>query len=120
MIFLFGLGKKADGFVISKSLYDNQKELNQIYGLERLLSPHEGTEIYASFSTTEPFITDMLPTDKEKKKSEKLQTKFAISESQADDLLLAKNLGCPLAMSDKEVWLSKAAKKLGIRIKIIK
>jgi hypothetical protein len=120
MIFLFGFGKREDGFVISKSLYDKKKEENEIYELERSLSPHEELNLYTAFSTPEPFITDKPLSDKDLDKAKKLEPKLTISRDQAKDLILAKSLGCPMVLSNKEVWLQKSAKKIGVRTKILK
>ena len=114
------MGNSGSGYVLSKTLYGERKLDNTQYHLQQVLSPRGDVKIYTTFTTTEPFLTDMLPTEKDKGHSQKLMNMFTISNEQACELALAKRLGVPIVISDKQVWVSKAAKKLGIRVKVIK
>jgi hypothetical protein len=116
----FSIGKSSGCYVVSKTLYEAKKADNSLYSLERLLSPGGSAKLCTVFSCPEPFITSVLPDKKEEGRAEKLISELTVSRDQALELSLAKGLGCPIALSNKEVWLINAAKKKGIRVKVVK
>jgi len=112
---LFG-GGKASTCVMSKGLYDHQKAANDIYRLKQRLCPKGEETVYVAFKNPEPFLTEITPSDKEKKAAEKLAKQLVITVDEALDLMLAKKAGCTLMTSSKQVWLQNAAKKNGIKV----
>ncbi len=119
IVFLFG-GGKPSVYVISKSLYDQQKEMNMVYKLKQRLSPKGDETLYTTFKTSEPFLMDMPLPKKDKEGAVKLGKQLAIPPDQAEEILLAKRAGCPLALSQKQVWLAAAAEKAGVKVEIFK
>ncbi len=118
MIFLFGFGKKTQNYVITKSLYEQQQSSNSLYDLKQNLSPKGVQKIYTTFVTPEPFLIDMPLKDKTANQSKKLAMELTISPSQADELILSKKLKCELVITNKQLWLTGAAKKVGVKIKV--
>ncbi len=112
-----GMGRSRD-FVVSRSLYERQKGRNEIYKMKQELAPHADLKIYSAFKNPESFITDITLDRKDKEEAEKLRERFTLADEEAMDLRLAKKMGCTLAISSKQIWLQKAANKIGVKTKL--
>lgn len=117
---IFGLGKKKDCYIITKTLYEQLKDQNDIYHLKNTLCGGDDKDIYTTFPTTDPLLKDHVLEGKDKDNSKHLQQEFAITEHQADELTLAKKLGCPLLISHRQVWLINVADKVGIKTEVFR
>lgn len=119
IVFLFGIGK-PDSYVITRSLYEQEQKSNSLYDLKQTLSPKGKSKIYTHFKTPEPFLTDAVPGEKDKKSAKKLMAELTISQNQANELVLAKKKGAKLTITKRQLWLTKVAKKAGIKTKVFR
>jgi|GEM_PF-2190863 len=115
---IFGKGKGGNNFVLSRSLFNQQMGDNELYDLKQGLSPHADQRIYTTFPTSSSFLTDMLLDEKDKQKSRMLSQSLTLSLDEAEELYLAKKLGCTLAITEKQLWLENAAKKARVKTKV--
>ena len=115
---IFGKRKRKNDFVLSRSLFDQQKGGNELYDLKQGLSPHADQRIYTTFPTSNSFLTDMPLDEKDKQKARKLSQSLTLSPDEAEELYLAKKLGCTLAITEKQIWLEKAAKKARVKTRV--
>ena len=120
MSFLFGNKKKSCDYVITKSLYDQERERNDMYRLRQKLSPNGEKVICTTFVSTYPFLRDMLISKKDTKEVEKLKNELFISVDQADEVFLAKKMKCPLMITSNQLWLAKVAKQVGVKTRIFR
>lgn len=120
MMGLFGGGAKEPCCVITRTLYEQEKGSNDIYKLKGRLAEMGYKKICVPFETKDPFISDMPLAGKDKERAEKLLKTLAISPQQAEEIMLAKNLGCPLMITQSQVWLVNAAKGLQVKTTVYK
>jgi len=113
-------GGKGPDWVITKTLYESLKASNEMYRLKQRLCPVGDEIVYTACKTSEPFITDMPLSEKDKKSASQLAKKLTLAQNEAEELLLAKISGCPLVISSKQVWLESAAKKAGVKTETFK
>ena len=117
---LFGGGRASCDYMITKDLYDQLKAENRLYVLRERMSPKDEKSICAVFKTSEPFLKDALLTEKDLKESKKISNDLAILLQEASELFLAKKLGATLVMSQRQVWLERAAQKYGAKTMIFR
>lgn len=120
IVFLFGRGKKRDNVVITRSLYELKERTNSLFDLSSKLSPKGENKIYTTFDSPEPFLTSVVLKDKDAEHSKKLMQELIISKDQADELILAKKKKCRLMITINQLWITKAAKKAGVKTKIFR
>lgn len=116
---LFG-GQKVQMYVVTKSLYEQQRDANALYHLKQRLSPTGETNLYVAFKNPEPFLTETEMSKKDRDNAVKLAKSLVIPVEQAEELILAKKLGCPLMLSQRQIWLVAAAKKAGVATEVFK
>ncbi len=114
------LGKitSRNNFVVSRALFEQQKNKNEIYKLKQAFTPHADQKIYTAFRTAYPFLIDMPLDSRDQQKAKALATSLTLSMEEAADLYLAKKLGCTLAITEKQIWLEKAAKKAHVKTRV--
>jgi hypothetical protein len=105
---------------VSKALYDDLRASNETYRLKQRLCPTGKELIYAPYSTPEPFITDMKLSEKDAKAAASMAQKLAIPPGEAEEILLARTVGGPLVITNRQVWLEAAAKKAGVKAETFK
>jgi malate/lactate dehydrogenase len=113
---IFGFGKQD--YVITKSLYNQQKEAHALFKLKEHFSPNDEAKIYATFKTPDSFLVDAPLSEKDKERSRLLQQKLGITADQADELVVAKNRNCILLITNRQLWLTNSAKKIGVKTKV--
>jgi len=112
---LFDFKKAKCDFVISKELYDQQKDENKLYAFKGKLSGGGDKILGTAFKTTESFLKDITPSDAEKVEAEKQSKDRGILPQEAAELMLAKKSGATLVLSNKQVWLDSVARKSGVK-----
>lgn len=121
MIFLFGFGKKKrKDYVITRSLYREKRDGNRLFDLKQELSPQGKNRIHTTFETPEPFLLNKPLKGGDKEEAKKLMRELTISADQADELVLAKKLKCPLLITPRQLWIEGAAKKVDVKTKVFR